>query len=594
MENKVGKFIADTRKGLGITQQQLANKLCISDKAVSKWERGVSLPDIGIIEKLAKELNVSVNEILAGKKDKNKDIIIQEEVDKIVNNINEISKKRRNKIIRLSLFLIGIIAIIMIFSIIGIKEYNKYNPKKIKMGENNYVFNNYLVEKKGLSGLESMVIKSEKATLDYNVSYLQIKLTKNGKLDKFTLSVNFFDKNKNYIGRGGYTYNDKKLIYTFVGKNEEASLLVESYSKNNNISYIGDQIKKIPLKNQLKVSDLKHYFLTYMPNTYLEWGTPIFDGRDNNKINVLSKKDYNSGMGGESSKGAYFVIRLNDGSSIATGQQYLYVFDSIDENIPVNPNYMMETDYYINNGKLMFTRDYGNTWIDADITSEQLNMTLNFYGDIALKTNSWFLSKNELIPIAYFYGEDPVLKISNDNGKTWSSHKFFTSSDVNGKQITHRVVGFTSQNFGYVALGTDWTMGSGELKKLYFTYDGGKSWNEVEIPLNGTSHVLYDICMYDEKVGVLLLRDSSNSNFPIIYSTISGGKSWNEVKYRDGNLPDEITYLNEVDSIEKQGEEYFIKLGQGNSGTLKATFRAVDMIGWLFMGTNNENIHTVG
>lgn len=304
MENKVGKFIADTRKELGITQQQLANKLCISDKAVSKWERGVSLPDIGIIEKLAKELNVSVNEILAGKKDKNKDIIIQEEVDKIVNNINEISKKRRNKIIRLSLFLIGIIAIIMIFSIIGIKEYNKYNPKKIKMGENNYVFNNYLVEKKGLSGLESMVIKSEKATLDYNVSYLQIKLTKNGKLDKFTLSVNFFDKNKNYIGRGGYTYNDKKLIYTFVGKDEETSLLVESYSKNNNISYIGDQIKKIPLKNQLKVSDLKHYFLTYMPNTHLEWGTPIFDGRDNNKINVLSKKDYNSGMGGESSKGA--------------------------------------------------------------------------------------------------------------------------------------------------------------------------------------------------------------------------------------------------------------------------------------------------
>ena len=112
MENKVGKFIADTRKELGITQQQLANKLCISDKAVSKWERGVSLPDIGIIEKLAKELNVSVNEILAGKKDKNKDIIIQEEVDKIVNNINEISKKRRKKIIRLSLFLMVLLLLL--------------------------------------------------------------------------------------------------------------------------------------------------------------------------------------------------------------------------------------------------------------------------------------------------------------------------------------------------------------------------------------------------------------------------------------------------------------------------------------------------
>lgn len=594
MENKVGKFIADTRKGLGLTQQQLADKLCISDKAVSKWERGVSLPDIGIIEKLAKELNVSVNEILAGKKDKNKDIIIQEEVDKIVCNINETNKNKRNKKIRISLFLVGIMAIVMIFSFIGIKEYNKYNPNKIKIGENNYVFNDYLVERKGLDGLENMVIKSEKATSNYNISYLQIKLTKKGKLEKFTLSINFFDENKNYVGRGGYTYNDKKLHYTFVGKDEETSLLVESYSKNNNISYVSDQIKKIPLKEQLKVSDLKYNFITYMPSTSLEWGTPIFDGRDNKKINVLSKNDYNSGKGGESNKGVYFVIRLNDGSSIASGQQYLYVFDSIKENIPANPNYMMETDYYINNGKLMFTRDYGNTWINTDITPEQLNKTLNFYGDISLKTNSWFLSKNELIPIAYFYGESPVLKISNDNGKTWSSHKFLTSDDVNGKQITHRVVGFTSQNFGYVALGTDWTMGSGELKKLYFTYDGGQSWDEIEIPLNGTSHVLYDICMYDEKVGVLLLKDSSNSNFPIIYSTISGGKSWNQVKYRDGNLPDEITYLNEVDSIEKQGEEYFIKLGQGNNGTLKATFRAVDMIGWLFIRTTNENIHTVG
>ena len=58
-----------------------------------------------------------------------------------------------------------------------------------------------------------------------------------------------------------------------------------------------------------------------------------------------------------------------------------------------------------------------------------------------------------------------------------------------------------------------------------------------------------------------------------------------------------VGYLDKNDAviyIEKQGEEYFIKLGQGNSGTLKATFRAVDMIGWLFMGTTNENIHTVG
>ena len=117
---------------------------------------------------------------------------------------------------------------------------------------------------------------------------------------------------------------------------------------------------------------------------------------------------------------------------------------------------------------------------------------------------------------------------------------------------------------------------------------------EIDIPLNGTSHVLYDVCMYDENVGVVVLKDTTNSNFPLIYSTVSGGKSWNEVRYRDGNLPDEISYLSEVDSISKEGESYFIKLGQGDTGTLKANFRSGDMMGWTYMSISYENIHTVG
>ena len=196
---------------------------------------------------------------------------------------------------------------------------------------------------------------------------------------------------------------------------------------------------------------------------------------------------------------------------------------------------------------------------DTDITEEELEETLDFYGSLALKENSWFLSTNELIPIAYFYGKEPVLKISNDNGKTWSEHEFMTSSDTLGKEITRRVVGFTSQNFGYVLLGTDWTMGSGEIKKLYFTYDGGASWKEISLPLNGTSHVVYDFCMYDELVGVLVLRDTLEANFPLVYSTVSGGKTWNEVRYRDSNLPDEITFLSDVDRIEKDGDTYLLK-----------------------------------
>ena len=79
--NKIGKFIAELRKEKGITQKELGDKLFVTDKAVSKWERGVSFPDITILEKLAKELDVDISEILCGEKGKNKNINIQKEIN---------------------------------------------------------------------------------------------------------------------------------------------------------------------------------------------------------------------------------------------------------------------------------------------------------------------------------------------------------------------------------------------------------------------------------------------------------------------------------------------------------------------------------
>ena len=63
---KIGKYIAGKRKDLGYTQLQLAEKLGMSDKSVSKWERGVCLPDVSVYETLCEELGISLNEFLAG------------------------------------------------------------------------------------------------------------------------------------------------------------------------------------------------------------------------------------------------------------------------------------------------------------------------------------------------------------------------------------------------------------------------------------------------------------------------------------------------------------------------------------------------
>ena len=63
---KIGAYIAGKRKGLGLTQRELAEKLGMSDKSVSKWERGVCLPDVSVYQELCYILGISLNEFFAG------------------------------------------------------------------------------------------------------------------------------------------------------------------------------------------------------------------------------------------------------------------------------------------------------------------------------------------------------------------------------------------------------------------------------------------------------------------------------------------------------------------------------------------------
>jgi len=63
---KIGKFIAECRRNNNLTQMQLAEKLDITDRAISKWENGKAMPDSGVMLDLCKELKISVNELLSG------------------------------------------------------------------------------------------------------------------------------------------------------------------------------------------------------------------------------------------------------------------------------------------------------------------------------------------------------------------------------------------------------------------------------------------------------------------------------------------------------------------------------------------------
>ena len=75
MDNKkFGKFILQLRKEKGWTQQEFADKIFVTDKAVSKWERGLCFPDISLMIPIAELFSISVSELLKGEKNENESI----------------------------------------------------------------------------------------------------------------------------------------------------------------------------------------------------------------------------------------------------------------------------------------------------------------------------------------------------------------------------------------------------------------------------------------------------------------------------------------------------------------------------------------
>ena len=112
---KIGKFIAECRKKENLTQMQLAEKLNITDRAISKWETGKSLPDSSIMLDLCDVLGISVNDLLCG------EVVTMDNYNKeLENNLLEMIKQKEQadkRLLSVEVF-IGITATIVLFALI--------------------------------------------------------------------------------------------------------------------------------------------------------------------------------------------------------------------------------------------------------------------------------------------------------------------------------------------------------------------------------------------------------------------------------------------------------------------------------------------
>ena len=127
---KIGKFIALNRKNKGLTQEQLAERLGVTNKTISRWETGKYMPDLSLLKPLSEELGITLNELLSGEK-LEKEKIVENAEKSLISTIDytnkEIKKTKKTFMIILTAIIIAIVITITLF-IIDINRMRNNKP----------------------------------------------------------------------------------------------------------------------------------------------------------------------------------------------------------------------------------------------------------------------------------------------------------------------------------------------------------------------------------------------------------------------------------------------------------------------------------
>lgn len=120
-QNKTGKFIAGERKRKALTQKQLAEMLGISDKTISKWERGGGFPEVSLLLPLCRELDITVNELLAGERVAEEDYKMKAE-ENMMNLVKEAQESKKKIILSALVAALAILAALPLVIVAGALE----------------------------------------------------------------------------------------------------------------------------------------------------------------------------------------------------------------------------------------------------------------------------------------------------------------------------------------------------------------------------------------------------------------------------------------------------------------------------------------
>lgn len=132
---KIGKFISSLRKEKGYTQQDLADKLNVSNKSISRWENGKTMPDLSIIPNLCKVLGISINELFCGERLASDEYQKKFEENIIIN--MDLLKKKIKKISKILVLTILVMFVLVFGGLLLFICYKEYTYTKVDISDNN-------------------------------------------------------------------------------------------------------------------------------------------------------------------------------------------------------------------------------------------------------------------------------------------------------------------------------------------------------------------------------------------------------------------------------------------------------------------------
>ena len=237
----IGKFIAECRKKKNLTQEQLAEKLNISKNAVSKWERGLNMPDISIMQELCSILDISLNELFNGEK-KSSDV-------GLINYLKEEKRKRKKRLI-ISIISIILVLIISLLLLFFVNNYNKVNGYILSGESENFVYHDDLLILSNIKNINAFGELSIKNSNIKESDIIHISLMYNGermlggtKLSGIAYENNGYD---DCFPEEARKHIDKWYIeVTYNQNNEEKKeiikLIPNKILKNDNLFYKKEQ-----------------------------------------------------------------------------------------------------------------------------------------------------------------------------------------------------------------------------------------------------------------------------------------------------------------------------------------------------------------